>query len=435
MLKNLKLILVPVTAFLFGINLNNKTSLFCVILFSISILQPGWRKAYRIRVSAYSMFIIVFLLSYTLIDFIYMRDIQQTTITYFVLPAAAYLTGHCLVITDRDGSLYHKVILYASAGFFAYGILNIIQRYADGYNTFWWVAAGRMCVNYWTGNEMWPTLEATLFLPVSALLFYALFIQKSLVLKLGYLAVYAVTIWAALDIGSRAVIVLPLVMTILFLFYYYRSVSILQSRKGALFVKLMIAVLIATILYCSNTAGIKDIVESSNLYSRLTGQTYDNVGGFFELNGRDVRYRIILKEMPTHLLGGIDLGGDVLSGGLGSAHNTWLDIYRAVGIIPFMLFIYCTIMLILRMRYLIKTYTLFDEKVMPLLSVLIIINIQFLSESMFVLNTQLINFYFMLCGMLDCIYLTVRRKPVINELPERRELLGRRIGYGQSEAS
>lgn len=435
MLNNIKIILVLVTAFLFGINLYNKTSLFCVILLAVSVIQPGYRRIRKIRVSRYSLFIMAFLISYTVIEFFYRSDMQQVTVTYLVLPVAAYLAGHFLVKEDSGGSLYKKVIIYASAGFFVFGILNIVQRYADGYPDLWWVASGRMCANYWTGYEMWPTLEATYFLPLSGLLFYALFIQKSTLMKVFYLAAYLATIWAALDIGSRAVIALPLVMTIVFLFYYYRSARILQSRKMVLYVKLIMAALIAIILYSSNTAGIRDIVESSNLYSRLTGQSFDNVGGLFELNGRDVRYRIIVREMPTHLFGGIDLGGDIQEGGLGSAHNTWLDIYRMVGIIPFALFIICTIMLIVRMGYIIKTCSLFDERVMPLLSVLIIINIQFLSESMFILNTQLINFYFMLCGMVDCIYLTLRMEPAAGEKPVYGQLPDRRIGYGQSQTS
>ena len=398
-----------ITAFLFGLSLNNKTSLFCVLLFILSIFQLKKAQNFHIQISKYGICLFTTMATYTLINFFYDDDMSQLFITYLLLPTAAYMAGSFIINKEEKGQMFHNKVIYSAAiGFFAYGMLNIYQRYEKGYHDLWWIGAGRMSSDYWTGIDLWPTIEATYFLPISALLFYSLVIQKNKVLKLLYSAIIVTVAWVAADIGSRTMLVVPISMATVFLIVYLRKKEIIQTRRMALFSKVIVVAVVGIVIYQVDFAGVKTTLEASSLYSRMNGKTYDNVDSLISTNGRELRYAMVLSEMPTHLLGNIDLGGGIAEGGLGSAHNTWLDIYRIAGVIPFSLFVAASIMLFKRIRYLIQRDTMFGKMSMPVIAILIILNIQFMSEAMFALNTQILNFYFLLCGMLDSIYLSMK---------------------------
>lgn len=167
------------------------------------------------------------------------------------------------------------------------------------------------------------------------------------------------------------------------------------------------------ILFINDVWSIRTRIMESSFILRLTGGTdYDDVDGLLSSNGRFIRYFQILEQAPTHLFGNIDLGGDVLDGGLGSGHNTWLDIYRVAGIIPFTLFLVWTVVLLKKAVRLYGQYGLFSQNCSVVLLILFIVEIQFLSESMFVLNTHLLNFYFLLAGFVEHQKLLVQEQPV-----------------------
>ena len=147
----------------------------------------------------------------------------------------------------------------------------------------------------------------------------------------------------------------------------------------------------------------------SNFVLRLTGKTkYDDVEGVLSIHGRDLRYKAVFDQMFTHLFGNIDLGS-IESGGLGSAHNTWLEILRVAGIVPFLLFIGWTIHSVKVLYWLVRNEGLINKEIAAPLVITIVITVQFLTESMFTLNTHLMNFYFMLVGILEAYYLEKRR--------------------------
>ena len=97
------------------------------------------------------------------------------------------------------------------------------------------------------------------------------------------------------------------------------------------------------------------------------------------------------------------------SGGLGSAHNTWLEIFRIAGVVPFILFILWTIHSVKVLIKLVFTGGLINREYALPLIITIVITVQFMTESMFTLNTHLMNFYFMLTGMLEAYYIEKRR--------------------------
>lgn len=398
-------------AFFWGLNVLNLASLFLVLIFCAVSAKVILLRGYHLKFPKSFVLLILYFITYSWFSSLYTDDIAQIFITYLFLPIFALFTGYMLVSLKQKG-FWDKTeyfILFISIGYATYGILNIYQRYQDGYDALTWIAAGRMSVDFWRGNEVWPTLEATYFLPIIGLLFYMIFISRGILKKILYLIGLVFASIAAFDIGSRTLIVLSLAVMIAYFFVFLKSKKVSSKKKINVTAIILLLVFILTLAFIFDICSLRTSIMESNFVLRLTGGTkYDDVEGVLSIHGRDIRYKAIFEQMFTHPFGNIDLG-TIESGGLGSAHNTWLEIFRIAGFVPFILFILWTVHSVKVLIKLVFTGGLLNREYALPLIITIVVTVQFMTESMFTLNTHLMNFYFMLTGMLEAYYIEKRR--------------------------
>lgn len=394
-------------AFFWGLNVCNLASFFLVLIFCAITSKVVLLRDFRLTIPKSFVLLGFYFTAYSVFASLYTYDILQIFITYFFLPIFAVFSGYTLVRLKQKGywNRTEYFTLLISLGLATYGILNIYQRYQQGYNTLTWVAAGRMSVDFWRGNEVWPTLQATYFLPIIGLLFYMIFISNGIIKKLLFIVGFIFSLITAFDIGSRTLIVLSAGILLLYLLVYLKSHVVASKNKRNVIMVLVTLLVIFSIAFATNFAGIRTSIMESSFVLRLTGGTkYDDVEGLLNIHGRDLRYKAIFEQMFTHLFGNIDLGS-IESGGLGSAHNTWLEIFRVAGVVPFVLFIGWTVHSLKVLIHFIRFNGLLNKEIAPPLVITIVITIQFMTESMFTLNTHLMNVYFMLAGMLEAYYI------------------------------
>lgn len=411
-IENILSFIVILLGFLWGINIFNLASLMLLLIFSMVIAKAVLLKDNHLDIPKSFILLITYFISYFLFASIYSDDIFQVFITYFLLPLLSVFSGYTLIRLRQKGfwDQTEYFILFISIGLATYGILNIYQRYQEGYDTLTWIAAGRMSVDFWRGDEVWPTLQATYFIPIIGILFYMVFISKGFLKKILYLIGFMFALITAFDIGSRTLIVLSIAVLCAYLLVYLKSNIISAKKKTNVTIVLALLIIGLLMLFIFNVGSLRTNIMESNFILRLTGGTkYDDVEGLLSIHGRDIRYKAIFDQMFIHPFGNIDLG-TIESGGLGSAHNTWLEIFRVAGIVPFVLFIFWTIHSIKVLIKLFFSEGLLDKEMALPLIIVIVITVQFMTESMFTINTHLMNFYFLLTGMLEAYYIRLRRK-------------------------
>lgn len=386
--------------FLFSLNFFNYSNYILLVLFVITCVRMLMITGSPFMVNQFDFLILLFCYSYAVIKGMYYPSLAECYRTFLLLPVLSFAIGRMLYRVSRTCTLVgpKNIMLTLAFGTFLYGILNIYHRYQMGYDLIWNEAENRMCIDFWSNNDIWPTVEAHFFLLVSALLFYAVFIVKSRRFKITYFICLSLTIFAALDIGSRTLMVLMILIFALFLLLYLRSRSVSWQKKSRLLFLLSVAAGCLCIAYLIDSFGVRTLVEDTSLYRRMTSS---EISSILDVNGRGIRYMSVISDMPTHLFGNIDLGGSLSEGGLGSAHNTWLDIYKEVGVIPFVLYLWITALIFFRLKTMIRSFGLFRQETILFTSIILILNLQFLTESIFTSNMHIIQCYFIICGMLN----------------------------------
>jgi hypothetical protein len=386
--------------FLFSLNFLNYSNYIILVLFAVTCVRMLMVSGNPFMVNQFDLFILLFCFTYALIKGIYYQDMVECYRTFLLLPVISFFIGRMLYQISRKFTVLEpkNIMLVLTFGTFLYGILNIYYRYQMGYNLIWNAAENRMCIDFWSNKDIWPTVEAHFFLLIAALLFYTIFLTKSTAFRIVYFICLSLTIFAALDIGSRTLLVLMILVFVLLLLQYLHSRGILWRKKRKLLLGLSVVTAYLCFAYLANSFGLRTLVEDSSLYRRMTSTEVSSV---LDINGRGIRYMAVISDMPTHLFGNIDLGGDLSQGGLGSAHNTWLDIYKEVGVIPFILFLWITALIFGKLRMKVKTLGFFHPEVILFVSIILMLNLQFLTESIFTSNMHIVQCYLIICGMLN----------------------------------
>lgn len=230
-------VILCILGLLWGCNILNKASFMLMLLFvfvmTVCVLR---RKKFGITKSG--ILLIFTLTSYALISSFYNEDILQSFITYLILPMMAYYTGYLLndSVMMKEKAKLDLFVFSVSAGFAIYGMLNIYSRYQMGYNLLTWVAAGRLSIDFWRGNDVWPTLEATYFLPIVGIAFYMLVIVRGICKKIIFGALFVLALFCSLDVGSRTIIVLGGLIFIFCIYKFLTSNKVKASRKKTIFI-------------------------------------------------------------------------------------------------------------------------------------------------------------------------------------------------------
>lgn len=376
--------LLTILLFLYGLNVFSRGSL-CLLLVVIIVTI---RQKPLFYVSHEDILFFFFQVCFTIF---YCFNYDNASIDFLMLPFLTWYIGRVLSASPEKFGSIEKYILALGFGTFVYGILNIVKRYQLGYELISWLNAGRMCADFWAGYDIVQTKEATYFILSICLLFYVYFIQKRKILKIFYILVLAGTIFAIFDIGSRTILILALILFLPQLLLYLQR---MDRHKLKVLCSLAVVCFGLYLAFNANIGGIKNLYLDSNFYSRMSGDSYDSVSGLFDINGRNSRYSIMLSQMIYYPFGGIELEG------LGSAHNTFLDIYRVSGLLPFILFIWLAVKIIINCVQWIRKTQLFNRETITIVSVFAGLLLQFFIESIEVLNPMIFQIFLLISGMI-----------------------------------
>ena len=331
--------------------------------------------------------LILFLFAVT---YIFIASFYNTYSLFYVLkravyPVLAFVIGYVLG-QERERDISNRIILAIAGGFFVYGFLNYSMR-ASNSN----LVETRASLDIWSGAELFPTYESTFFLFVVSLTFYYLICNRIKTKIVGFASII-VACSVAIGTASRTLIVLTVgsVMGFELLFIIYNKRK--SNNKIKILLTTLTLALIAYGVFAFNAFGIREKILSSELVLRMTTTDVDTM---LDFNQRSIRYAYVFSKFGSHLMGNIDMGA------LGTAHNTWLDIFRVSGIIPMVLYIVFTIRMIMVAVKLWKKHVFFEEKYFVCLSIVICSNLLFFVESIIALHINYFWAYLIVCGIME----------------------------------
>ena len=374
-----------VLLFLIGVNFMGIGIHLSIILLIKLLVNNGIST--KIKKDNLGVILFVFLLSYSYFMNLYGSD---TSVYYFycIAPCICYYVGKNIVTESWNGRIT-SFIIAPILGLSIWGVLNMYQTTItpDSYFTI-----SRQSVDFWNKQLIVSSKQAGYFSMLSSFLGIKLWISRFKLLDIIMCIFLAVGIFST---GTRSLLLTFSVLALLGYIYFIRTGAISKKNKHTKLQKLFLVLLVFLIIYSLDLFGIATRINSSTLFLRLTGMSeHDNVAGLFDDNGRNLRYALFFSQVLSHPFGNINLGD------YGSAHNTYFDVYRVGGIIPFTLFILLVITII---RKIVKANKVarssYGSDVVYITFIVMGMFLIFLVESMIALNIYVMSIFFYIIGM------------------------------------
>lgn len=246
---------------------------------------------------------------------------------------ALYLVGFNFLRNDETDKLSceekeethnraYSLLLVSALGSFGHYILNFIMNFGNG-------DMGRNTYDIWSGNIMAATGQAALCcLVIGVAVSFILFPKKKSHIFYGIAIIISILSYNMILAArtSIAIIVVTFVLALIFL----SSNKALKVNKNGIGVLLLVIIVLVT-LYITNAFGIKDSIESSNLFMRFSESTNEEL---IE-SGRGAKRSEYIRNFLNYPFGGANMRKE-----FGYAHDLLLDGYDEYGIFVFMLLVF-----------------------------------------------------------------------------------------------
>lgn len=310
---------------------------------------------------------------------------------YLVLPIFAYIIGWTCVDTDFclkrevceiNQTRFKNYILALTLGFGLYVSLNFFINQGTG---------RYLLEDFWSGEFKSATGSGCLNTFIVSLTVYSFVFEKRKKIKAILMAVTVISVMYMFILATRTQFVILSVSLIISIFFYLKEKHGVSGAVKAIVVILLIAA-VGFGVYYYNLFGLKDIINHTNIASRIIERKGLEESDQIRTNG----FISGIKGVFEHPLG---VGSNEFY-----RHNMWLDIGRVSGIIPFAVMITYTV------KTFIHAYRLFRYKVLDtglrymIILIYIGVGLNFFVEPVL---EGLISFFlvFMLVnGMTDCFY-------------------------------
>jgi hypothetical protein len=324
--------------FLLAANLFAKEGYLLIGVIIIGLFICGY-KGSRFKPTIDLLMISLFSLAYFTIYSIHKGPSLSLFFLYVIVPISCFFIGYFIVKFDKE--IVTKTILAVATGMFFHGFLNMIL-YFKAFGT---SSSIRSVPDVWTGVQMAATLQGTYFTLVVSLLFFS-YIQweeKNKVFAIFLIMGAVFSISSSLILGNRTLILIMILVFVLNLLLYTFILKTSQIKVFKMWLLIGVSLLVLGGAYSMDLLGIKDFVLGSNFYSRV------GTSGI----GEDPRFVVqssVISQMFDYPFGGYNINL-----GLNSyAHNLWLDVLVATGLIPFLLLIVYTLKVIMNLFMVIK---------------------------------------------------------------------------------
>lgn len=275
-----------------------------------------------------------------------------------------------------------------------YDAAFLAGRYGDnGLNSSYWILS---VVDFWNNETILATGYNMHFVYLIALFPIMLWFRRYRILSIGVVIGAIVALWAIDITGSRSNLMLILISLMFAIWYKYMTITKIpvpdaKSPRQMIITRLKfilsIVLILLTVLVLVFVIDDFHLLRSSDMFQKK-GFGIDSIL-------QDARWKFsldVLKAIPSHPFGKIDLI---------AAHNLWLDIARAAGIIPMSLLILYSLT---NMKLAKDIWQKFDKDSLTRLmglSILLILNISFFLETIIRDLTSQLMFYNLIIGMLS----------------------------------
>lgn len=310
--------------FLFSLNLFNKGNFLLIAVLFVGLIVIEYKKS-RFKFTVDFFLLFMFSMTYYLILINYKALGIGAILIYYIGPISLFFIGYFII--KQDNKFIAKSILAIVLGNFIHGFLNMLAYF----NIFGFTSLQRNVPDVWTGIITSATLQGTYFTLIVSLLFFVLFLYKNKIISAILLCAIIFSLFSSFILGNRTLIIITILVFAInaFLSMYINKNNIKKSLMLLSF--LVIFLFLIWILYSFNIFGIKDFIISSQFHNRMEQDSITE-------DSRFLAYSRAVSQMFDYPFGGYQMNL-----GLKYAHNLWLDVLYATGLIPYFILILYTI--------------------------------------------------------------------------------------------
>lgn len=251
-------------------------------------------------------------------------------------PLILFFVGYWLAERSSDSK---KPVMTLVLGFFIHAGINVVLYIRDPSSM-----TERSFSNIW-GGQITATLHNLLFVPVVALLFYAIYFCRSRLWKFLLIAASVIGIYGTVVSASRTLLYL---IIIIFMINLVLNSLRRDMKKTKTYITLFFLVFVLLVAYELDAFGIRSWVEASSLSERFQGNVTESDSVLGNVRW-DMTTKVIVA-LKDHPFGNITV--------VNYAHNLFLDMAKYTGIFPALgIFLWCLVSVI---RYI--SFTLKKER-------------------------------------------------------------------------
>lgn len=268
-------------------------------------------------------FLLLFLYS-TIYALFYSFDFEsqgkQFIAIYAITPPVFYLAGKFLVKDKPSSNIIYYVLFGISILYSISALISVFINFYEG----GFVQLQRSIPFFWGGKPVSATVMGSFFtlnMCIPALLILSKG-KKGVIFNVIAIVTFVISLICVLRLGSRTQLGIFLIMTIFAFFYMLPKQSIKQNV-------ILIGLVCLVIYYISTKVSFNMNADWLTTFSDRMDSSGGNIASGGGRTERWVKSFEYLFKYP--------LGWDVKE--FGYSHNLWLDVLRAVGIIPFFILI------------------------------------------------------------------------------------------------
>lgn len=257
--------------------------------------------------------------------------------TYYIL--GPLILGKCFekIICEHETkdieSSFNYLLVAVSFAFFIHGAIDTIYSMLN--NIF--VNNSELVYDVITGNKINRTIVGLYLTPIVCVSVPILFLGKKYVGRIIRMLVIVCALVAVLFsvfLGNRTLLVIAASEVFFCYFYGLRT----KAKKMSFILIPIIGILIVSVLWSENIAGIKNFFAESFLMRRIVNHQLSN-------SRLDI-YKQVFGHVSDYFFGWMSAGGTGAGISLAYAHNLWIDCLLYAGIIPCLFLIMYTISVI-----------------------------------------------------------------------------------------
>ena len=282
--------------------------------------------AKKIKLDGNAFIMLLFSVSYTLSIFYYEGTSLDGIIKYALAPWGCYILGLNLLKMKKDISSV-DVSRLLLVGFFIHGLLNLIasvMQFGMNFNN-----PFRYAYDFWQRRVISVTTAALYYSPMVFFSIGVLLARNKKKRKIVNIAIIATATFATLLYQNRTLIFAAVIVLFAGIASILFDPKANKNTKSHLFLGISAFLGIFLIVWVTDAAGIKSFLQGTSFYARLTGANGE---------GQDrtkIWASFIFGEAWKYPFGG---NKAVLYNNKPYVHNTWLDIFRKGGVVPFFSF-------------------------------------------------------------------------------------------------